>query len=216
MAGGLAGASEAAASTPPTLSTMQAEAAAAITLRVNDLNAAIAKVNSAKNLGSEGSTLSAYLQSDIAPLQELGQQIAADTTVQAVQAAAPTIFTNFRVLRLVLPAAHDAGVATSMANGVIPELTADSTKAASHVSAANESTLDPLIADLNQQIIAATAVTSGLAGTVLAYTPAQWNANNELLTGAHSSVSGAATDVKNAYADLKEIRTALRSEKTSS
>ncbi len=210
---GSAGASQAASSTPPSLSTLQAKAAAAITVRVNDLNAAIAKVNAAKNLGSEGSTLTAYLQSDIAPLQQLGQQIAADTTLQEVQAAAPTIFTNFRVLALVLPAAHVAGNATSMTNGAVATLSADSSKAASRVNASSESALDPLIADLNQQINAATQATSGLAATVLAYTPSQWNANKGLLDGAHGSVSSAASDVKNAVADLKQIRAALRSEK---
>lgn len=213
---GMVGASEAASSSPPSLSALQAQAAAAITLRVNDLNAAITKVNAAKNLGSEASTLDAYLQSDIAPLQQLGQQIAADTTVRAVQAAAPTIFTNYRVLALVLPAAHVAGAASTITNGAIPELTADSSKAASRVNASNESTLDPLIADLNQQINAATQATSGLAATVLAYMPAQWNANKGLLNGAHGSMSSTSTDVKNALFDLKRIRAALKSEKGTS
>ena len=55
------GSATAFAASPPTnpqsLATIQAKAAAAITLRVNDLNAAIAKVNGTSHLGSSGASL---------------------------------------------------------------------------------------------------------------------------------------------------------------
>ena len=54
-----------------------------ITDRVNDLDAAITKVNAAKGLGSGQSTLATYLGTDISPLQQLNQTIQGDTTVQA-------------------------------------------------------------------------------------------------------------------------------------
>src|SRR5580658_5517012 len=89
-----------------TLAEIQAKAAAAITLRINDINAAIAKVDSAKNLGSSATTLADYLGVDIAPLQALGQTIASDQTVATAEADYAEIFTDYRVLALVLPAAH--------------------------------------------------------------------------------------------------------------
>ena len=66
--------------TPQSLSGIQAKAAAAISLRVNDLNAAITKVKADSRLGSDNAALATYLQADIAPLQALGQTIAGDTS----------------------------------------------------------------------------------------------------------------------------------------
>jgi len=200
----------AATATPPTLSSVQANAAAAITLRVNDLNAAISKVNSAKNLGSEAGALDAYLQQDIAPLTALGQQIAADTSLQTAEAQSLTIFTNFRVLALVLPASHLAADASSIDNGSIPTLTADSAKAATKVTPANEAEIQPLIDNLNAEIAAASSATSGVASSVLSDTPAQWNANQSLLTTSRGQISSAVSDLANARRDLQQIRADLK------
>jgi hypothetical protein len=136
----------------PTLPGIQAKAAAAITLRVNDLNAAISKVNGTGHLGSSSASLVSYLQADIAPLQVLGTKIAGDTTVAAAQADASTIFTSYRVLALVLPAARLAATADGIDATAIPDLTALSAKAASHVNPSNRAAVQPLIDDLNAQI----------------------------------------------------------------
>jgi hypothetical protein len=211
---GVAGSSAwaAVATTPPSLSTVQAKAAAAITLRINDLNAAITKVDSAKYLGAGASTLASYLQSDISPLQTLGQQIAADTTLATAQAATATIFTNFRVLALVLPAAHLAGNSTSIVNGSVPNLTTDLNKLSGHVNPSNAATLNPLIADASSQINAASGAASGVAATVLGYTPADWNGNHSLLSTSHNDVQDALGDVKAARGYLQQIRSDLKSE----
>jgi hypothetical protein len=200
----------AASSTPPTLASVQANAAAAITLRVNDLNSAVMKVQGAKYLGSEAATLTSFLQQDIAPLQTLGQQIAADTTVQTAQAAAQTIYTDFRVLALVLPAARSASTAITVDNGNVPNLTADSAKAAAKVTSANSAELTPLIDNLNAEISAAQSATSAVAGSVLGYTPSEWNANQAILNGARGQISSATNDIKLARQDLVQIRADLK------
>jgi hypothetical protein len=206
------GAAAAGASTtaPASLPNVQAKAAAAITLRINDLNAAISKVNGAKNLGAEASTLDAYLRVDIAPLQSLGQQIAADTTVQSALAAASTIFTNYRVLALVLPASRIAGDAARLDNGAIPTLTADVAKVTAKVTPGNQAELEPLIDNVNADIGSATTSASGVASTVLSDTPSEWNANHSLLTTARGQISSAASDVANALRDLQQIRADLK------
>ena len=102
----------------------------AVSLRVNDLNAAISKVNADSRLGSDNAALVAYLQADIAPLQALGQKIAGDTTESTAAADYATIFTNYRVLALVLPAAHIAGAADQIDVTTVPTLTALAAKAA--------------------------------------------------------------------------------------
>jgi C4-dicarboxylate-specific signal transduction histidine kinase len=68
--GAIAGAATPAA-TPQSLSGIQAKAAAAVSLRVNDLNAAIAKVNADPRLGSDSAALAAYLQARTSPVQPI-------------------------------------------------------------------------------------------------------------------------------------------------
>ena len=71
-----------ASAVPTTLEGVKAKAATDITNRVNALNAAIAKVNTAKSLGGGQATLASYLGIDIGPLQQLNQTIQGDSTLQ--------------------------------------------------------------------------------------------------------------------------------------
>jgi hypothetical protein len=207
--GAIAGAATPAV-TPQGLSGIQAKAAAAISLRVGDLNAAISKVNADSRLGSDNAALTAYLQAQIAPLQTLGKKMAGDTIESTAAADYATIFTNFRVLALVLPSAHIAGTADQIDVTTVPKLTALATKAGSHVNPSNQAVLQPLINDLNAQIAAATSTTAGVSATVLAYTPTEWNANHDLLASGHSSVQSAENDIAKAQADLKQIAAVLK------
>ncbi|MGO8863741.1 MAG: hypothetical protein ACLQRH_23695 [Acidimicrobiales bacterium] len=202
-----------AAASPPSLSTIQAAATAAITLRVNDLNAAITKVNGSKDLGSDSAALAAYLSSDIGPLQALGQKIAGDTSVTTAKSDTASIYTNFRVLALVLPAAHLAATVDGIDVTALPNLTSLAAKAESRVNPSNQAVLQPLINDMNAQISAATTGTSGVASTVLGYTPAQWNANHDLLAPAHGAVQAAIANIAKARSDAQQIRAALASDK---
>jgi hypothetical protein len=207
------GSATAFAATPTTnsksLTTIQAQAAAAITLRVDDLDAAIAKVNGTSHLGASGASLVTYLQADIAPLQALGTKIAGDTSVTTALSDSSTIFASYRVLALVLPAARVAATADAIAVTAIPDLTATAAKAASHVNSSNSATLQPLMDDLNSQIQSAATGTSNLATTLLGYTPTQWNANPNLLAPARGSVQAATADIAKARNDVRQMRTIL-------
>jgi hypothetical protein len=196
--------------TPPTLAAIQSKAAAAITLRVNDLNAGVTKVNGLGAIGSGAPALVAYLQKDIPELQALGQKIAGDTTVAEAEADARTIFTNYRVLALVLPAARQAGASDEIMYGVDPRVAAGVARATKLETPANEGTVGPLLTDLQAQVTAASSATSGVAATVLSYTPAQWNANHSLLSPITASVSSARSDMQKAKSDVQQIRAALK------
>jgi hypothetical protein len=198
------------------LSSMQAKAAAAIALRTNDLNAAIAKANATVSLGSSAPSLVAYLQADLAPLQALGAKIAGDTTVGTAQADSTSIFSSYRVLALVLPAARLAATADAIEVTDIPNLTAASSEAASKVNSANRATLQPLIDDLNAQILAATNGTAGVASTLVGYTPSEWNTNHDLLAPSRGSVRAATNNVVKARQDERQIRTTLTTAATPS
>jgi hypothetical protein len=211
IAGALAWANPAGAATPDTLSGIQAKAAAAITLRINDLNAAIAKVNADEYLGSGQATLDSYLQIDIPRLEALGSKIAADTTLTQAESDYSSIFTDYRVLALVLPAAWQAAEADRITNTDVPKLTAFSTKAQSHVNATNQATLQPMIDALNSDISGATNAASGVASTVLSYVPSQWNANHALLDPTKASLAMATGDVKNGWNEEQQIIQYLKS-----
>jgi len=195
---------------PATLAAVKAKAATDITDRVNALNGAIAKVNATTGLGSGQATLVAYLGRDISPLQQLNQTIQADGTVQQAAHDFGTIYSDYRVYVLVLPASRIAADADHATTTAIPKLTADAAKAQAHVTPANQVTLQPLIDDLNGQISTATSATSGLAATILAFTPAQWNANNALLGASRSSDQPATGALQKGRSDVKQIVQDLR------
>ena len=216
MAGGLAGLAGTAAagasgnsgagSVPATLAGIKAKAASDIGDRVTALTTAISKVNAAKSLGSSQGTLASHLSADIAPLQQLNQTIQGDTSVQQAAQDFGTIFSDYRVYALVLPATRLAAAADAATTTAIPHLTADAAKAQAHVTPTNQAVLQPLIDDLNSQIGAATNATNGLAATVLAFTPAQWNADNGLLGPAKSSAQTALAALKKARADMQQLK----------
>ena len=209
-AAGLAGAAttsgnSGSSAVPTTLAGIKAKAASDITGRVNDLNGAITKVDAAKGLGSSQGILVSYLGTDIAPLQHLDQTIQADSSVQVAAHDFGTIFSDYRVYVLVLPASRIAAEADHAATTAIPSLTADAAKAQARVTPANEATLQPLINDLNSQIGAVTQATDGLASTVLAFTPAQWNGDNALLAASKSSDQTVNVALEKGRADVKQM-----------
>ena len=86
---------------PQTLAGMKSLADSEITMRVNVLTSAAKRVSTAKGLGAERGTLETYLGKDVAPLQQLDTKIQGDDSVQQATADYETIFTDFRVYRLV-------------------------------------------------------------------------------------------------------------------
>jgi hypothetical protein len=211
--GAIAGASTASTTTPLTLAQIQAKAATAISDRVNDLNAAVAKVNASKDLGTDAATLDTYLQRDLGPLQALGTKIAGDTTVAEAQADYQNIFQDYRVYALVLPAARQAGDADAITVTAVPALQSFSSKAQSKVNATNQATLQPMIDSLNTDIGGATSNSSGVASTVMSYTPLDWNNNHSILSATKASLTTANGDVKSARNEAQQIRQFLKQSK---
>jgi hypothetical protein len=111
---------------------------------------------------------------------------------------------------LVLPAAAIGGDSFRTTDTVISNLTTASTKAQAHVTNDNRSALQPLIDDLNTQIATATGANNGLAATALAFTPAQWNANHDLLSPAKAQDQTSDTAVQKGRSDVQDIWQVLR------
>jgi hypothetical protein len=62
-----------------------------------------------------------------------------------------------------------------------------------------------LMTDLGNQITAITGATTGLSATVLAYTPAQYDANHALLSPARGSLAISRNDIKTARNDIATV-----------
>jgi hypothetical protein len=197
--------SKGSATTTHSLTGIRARASSAVTHRVRMLETAAAHVDAERDLGDGRAQLSAYLKADIPRLQQQEHVVAVDTVVAQAQRDYADIYSGFRVFRLVLPAASLAARADRVTKDV-PALKAAATKAQAAAHAQNQATVEPLVADLQRQIATATSAADGLAATVLAYTPAQLNANSGLLSPATSTISTAEGAIRTGRADVQHIR----------
>lgn len=206
--------------TTSTLAAIQAKAAKAVSQRVGSLNTAIGDINNHKNLTSADRTaVLQLLNGDLSAMNTLGAKIAADTTVSQARTDYQSIFTNYRVYALVLPQARLVAATDDLTAGVVPRLTDAQSRLQALLSGKDSSKNTPAVqasmTDLAKQINGITAAisgpgTNGLAATILAYTPAQWNANHSLLDPAHSQIHTARRDAKAGRADVKSVIQAIK------
>ena len=197
------------------LTDVKARAAAAISARVTSLNSAITAVNNNKWLTStDKSTALQTLNNDVSGLTALGQKIQGDTTLSQAVADYRTIFTGYRVYLLALPQIRLAAASDDLSTGVVPHLTDAQTRLQNLLNGKdqgkNSSSVQAAMADLAKQIQAITQETNGLSGAVLAYTPAQYDANTTILRPARTAIQTARADAKTARQDVRTVIEALR------
>ncbi len=173
------------------LEAVKARAANRIAVRIRSLNKAIAQVQSYSFLGPDQATMVGKMQSDISGLQTLNAKIQSDTTIQQAVADASTIFTGFRVYYLVLPADSLVVNIDHVDNILVPDLNSNISGIQAEENSSNQAVIGPLVADMQNEVQLASSATSGLTGQLLGFTPADWNANHELLEPARSSVASA-------------------------
>jgi hypothetical protein len=196
------------------LAAIKARAAAAISRRHTSLVANIAGVSANTVINAtDKATLLATLNNDLSGLTALGGKIAADTTVAQASADYQTIFTTYRVYALALPQVRYAAATDDITGGVLPRLTDADTKLAALLMGVDSDKDTPAVqaamTDLGTQITAATSATNGLSASVLALTPAQYDANHALLSGPRATLAGASKDVRAARADVATVMAAL-------
>ena len=88
---------------------------------------------------------------------------------------------GLRVYDLVLPVVSDVIQVDRVTNVRIPALNQAINTLRGDVNSSNQGVLGPLVNDMQTQAQTATSATSGLSAQLLAYTPAQWDANHGLL-----------------------------------
>jgi hypothetical protein len=187
-----------------TLQQIQAAAATAISKRVSSLNTAIAKVDKTADLGSDQATLLGTLRSDETGLTQLGQTIAGDNTLPTAKTDYKEIFSDYRVYALVLPVTRQVVVDDRIINTAGARLTKVAARIAAHETPADQTEVQALLTDLANQVSAATAAVKGQPATLEGYTPADWNANHQLLNTARSATKTAVADLVKARSDAKQ------------
>jgi hypothetical protein len=200
----------ASAASEPTPAATKARAATAISVRLASLNAAISAVGTNRVITStDRTTLLTTLNGDLSGLTALRQKITADTDATQARADYRTIFTGYRVYALALPQARYAAAVDDITDTVLPRLTDALKRLAALLagSAADHNSADVQAAmtDLDKQILAITSTTTGLSASVLAFTPAQYNANHALLAGPRAQLRTARADVDAARKDIATV-----------
>ena len=198
-----------------TLAEIQKLAAAAIAKRLSSLSVSINDVNNNTVITpADKATLLATLNGDVTGLTALGVTIAGDTTAKQAASDYATVFTSYRVYALALPQVRFAAAADDMTVTVLPKLTDAQTKLAALLAGVDSGKNTPQVqawmADLAKQLTAIGTETNGLSATVLAYTPAQYDANHALLSPARASLAISRDDIKTARGDISNVMNALK------
>jgi hypothetical protein len=158
--------------------------------------------------------LTADLDATAARLRELAEAIKADTDPAVLKGHCRSIFEDNRVFALVLPrvrlvagadTATDAGARLNDVAGKLADAIAKAEAAGQDVAQAK------LDLDLMKAHIASGVAAAGsVPGAVLGLTPADWNANHEVLTPPRQSLRSARADLKVARDLAHKIRNELR------
>lgn len=210
--------SSSAPATPSThgesLAAIQAKAAAAIARRQASLSVALTSVGANTFItAADKATLQTTLSGDQTGLAALGQTIAADTTAAQAKIDYATIFTGYRVYALALPQVRYAEATDDLTGTVLPKLQDAQSKLEALIAAdpsKNTAAVQASMADLAAQITAISTSTDGLSATVLAFTPAQYDANHALLAAPRATLAEARIDVKTARADIVSVTKAVQ------
>jgi hypothetical protein len=197
------------------LASIQALAKLAVSNRLASVNTTIPLVTANNEItGADRATLLATLNGDMTGLAALGPKIAADTTATSASADYQRIFTTYRVYALALPQVRYAAAVDDITTTVIPALNAAQRTLAGLLAGAdaskNTAAVQASMTDLGRQSAATTSLTTGLAATVLADTPAEYDANHALLSQPRAALAQAGADVRSARADIASVLAALQ------
>jgi hypothetical protein len=202
-------------STRPGLEALRTRCLAAIDVRLPALAAAKADVAGNQHLTADHkAALTSDIDETTARLQTLAAEIKADADLATLRDHCHSIFQDNRVFALVLPrsrlvvgadTATAAGDKLSDIAGKLADAIAKAEAAGRDVTQA-KADLDAMKA----QIASATAAAGSVPGAVLGLTPADWNANHDVLTPARQQLRAARTDLRVARDLAVKIRNELR------
>jgi hypothetical protein len=177
---------------------------AQIDKRVTALDARQRELNTARHLTAEHkAALDADINTTRDGLKALAVRITDETDPVALRRECESIWTSFRVFALVLPRTRLVTTADAELFAV-----AKLTDIAARLESAGASGED--LDAMKAKIASASAAASSVAPSILPLTPADWNANHDVLKPAHNSVRTARADLKAAAELGRKIAADLR------
>lgn len=193
---------------------------AAITKRLNDLDALLVKISDMKNVSSMFTDrMSSMVQTEKGNLNGLKSNIDAEASSTALKGEIGSITKSFRIYALVIPQAHVAATADKVKN-VSAMLTAVGDKIAARINSnafADMSGLQTKLADFKSRITDADTLADQAISITALLKPddgdkTTLDANNTALKQARDYLKNAQQDIKDARKDLTDL---LKGVKTS-
>ena len=192
------------------LSGAKAKCDAAVAERLTEIDKLTGKANGAKNLGAgHRTTIVGLLSTSRSGLTDLRAKIDADVDGATLKTDCQNVATGFRVFALRAPQVHlaivgDRQVAVlARGTNAVTKLDAAIQKASSNGKDVTDATAK--LADMKAKLADATALLDGVVDSELALTPAQWNANHNVLSPTMTALHNAQADLLTALADGKAI-----------
>lgn len=213
-----AGADPATSVSGPKLDAARTKCLSAIDRRISRLDELTSKVGDDEHLtDAHRSTLSGIVSHALDGMNTLRPQVQGATDAASLRTSCTAVVDDYRVFALVAPQVHLTRVADAAAFG-INKLAGVDTKIDDAISAAAAAGKDVTKATADADAFSAAVAkvgtdVSGLADSVLALTPADYNANHNVLDAARAQAKTARTDAQAARtagqavrADLKALR----------
>jgi hypothetical protein len=197
---------------PVSLPALKARSAAQIARRQASLTARLTLVTNGSPAltPTDRAALITMIKNDQAGLAALGTKIAADTDLATARADHQQIFAGYRVYALLLPQIRLVRANDALINIALPRMTDAQARLQSALDKTGKAEeAAARMADLQVQIDTIRSKTSGLSAQVLAFTPAQWNADHTVLTPARQSLEASRAAIRKARADIVAVRALL-------
>jgi chromosome segregation ATPase len=194
---------------------MKARCLAAIDTRLTALEAASGRLAEGQHVTDEHeNTLSGIISDTAASLTLLAAEIGADTDAEALKADCRSIFEDHRVFALVLPrtrlvVASDTAVAAA---GRLDQAADRIEQAIAKAEAAGKDVTQVKadLAAMRSEIDSARTTATDVPDSILGLTPANWNANHDVLVPAREALRSARADLKAARDLARGIVAALK------
>ncbi len=200
---------------PAALNAARTNALAALTRRVKRLHDLSAAVGASTGLTTaDRSTLTTDIGNDLGGITALQQKVPSDTTCADVAADAQAMVVDYRVFVVMSPQAH-LTIAADTETSVAGALTALEPKIAARITAAQQAGVtvhaaQTTYSDFQTQVATATQSSTGLAGTLLALTPASYPGSRPTLENARASLSTGRVALVRARGDLRTLKADAR------
>jgi len=196
------------------LSNIQTRGAEEINRRITTLNQLLTRVSDASHLtASDKAALTNEIQNEITGLTNLKTTLASETALSSAKTLAQDIYSDYRVYSLIVPQVRMVIYADDQQTNEA-KLSTLAGKLQTRISSASLSVTDTTtvnndLSDMNSKISAAQSLSSNVERSVINITPAQYDANHQILSTYHQDLQTAHSDNIAAHNDGKNIITIL-------